>query len=74
MAFNKLGPGYEELIADIPYTEFIGQSAGQDIFISSTQLQTDFTPSKNSASVGLEANDATVGAPAFDENLTSEPN
>jgi len=74
LAFNKLGPGYEELIADIPYTEFIGQSAGQDIFISSTQLQTDFTPSKNSASVGLEANDATVGAPAFDENLTSEPN
>ena len=63
----QLGEGYDNLISDIPYTSFIGQTAGQDIFISSTEAQTEFTPSKGSSTFvepGVEGS-----APKFNENL-----
>ena len=63
----QLGEGYDNLISNIPYTSFIGQTAGQDIFISSTEAQTEFTPSKGSSTFSEPGNES--GAPAFNENL-----
>ena len=68
LAFKKLGDGYDGLISNIPYNSFIGQTAGQDIFISSTELQTGFTATDSTA--GLDTDDGTgSGAPKFNEGL-----
>jgi len=64
-----LDPQYENLIQNIPYTDFVGQTAGQDTFISSTQVQSEFVPSTGNTTIGQESNDATLGAPSFDEGL-----
>ena len=64
----QLPEGYENLISDIPYNSFIGQTAGQDIFISSTQVQDEYTPSSGSSTI-VSGNDGTGGAPGFDETL-----
>ena len=40
----QLPAGYENLIQDIPYSSFAGQTAGQYIVISSTQVQNEFVP------------------------------
>ena len=68
LAFKKLGDGYDGLISDIPYNSFIGQTAGQDIVISSTALQNEFVPTDSSVGLG-GADDGSSGAPTFNENL-----
>ena len=65
----QLPPGYENLIQDIPYSSFAGQTAGQDIVISSTQVQNEFVPTDSAAGLDKETNQTTDGAPMFDENL-----
>ena len=64
-----LDPQYENLIQNIPYTDFVGQTAGQDTFISSSEVQEQFTPSTGNTTVGIEQNENTDGAPVFDEGL-----
>lgn len=66
-----LDPQYNDLIQNIPYTDFVGQTAGQDTFISSTEVQDEFTPSTGNTTIGQEKNDSTIGAPTFDEGLTT---
>ena len=65
----QLPPGYENLIQDIPYSSFAGQTAGQDIVISSTQVQNEFVPTDSTAGLDKETNQTEGGAPMFDENL-----
>ena len=65
----QLPPGYENLIQDIPYSSFAGQTAGQDIVISSSQVQDEFVPTDSAAGLDNETNQTQGGAPAFDENL-----
>ena len=67
---GMLDPQYENLIQNIPYTDFVGQTAGQDTFISSTEVQEEFVPSKGNTTIGIEGNQNTDGAPVFDEGLT----
>tara|TARA_R100000773_G_C4160559_1_gene78576 strand:+ start:160 stop:333 length:174 start_codon:yes stop_codon:yes gene_type:complete len=57
------------LIQDIPYSSFAGQTAGQDIVISSTQVQNEFVPTDSTAGLDSETKQTEGGAPAFDENL-----
>jgi hypothetical protein len=64
-----LDPQYENLIQNIPYTDFVGQTAGQDTFISSSEVQEQFTPSSGNTTVGIGQNENTDGAPVFDEGL-----
>lgn len=64
----QMPEGYENLISDIPYSSFIGQTAGQDVFISSSVLQDEYTPSSGSSTI-VSGNDGTGGAPGFDETL-----
>jgi hypothetical protein len=66
--FNKFGEGYESLISDIPYNSFVGQTAGQDIVISSSAIQSEFVPTDSSVGLG-GTDDGTGGAPKFNENL-----
>ena len=68
LAFKKLGDGYDGLISDIPYNSFIGQTAGQDIVISSSAIQSEFVPTDSSVGLG-GADDGSSGAPTFNENL-----
>ena len=65
----QLPQGYENLIQDIPYSSFAGQTAGQDIVISSTQVQNEFIPTDSTAGLDKETNQTGDGAPMFDENL-----
>ena len=65
----QLDPQYENLIQNIPYTDFVGQTAGQDTFISSSEVQDEFVPSKGNTTVGIEQNENTDGAPVFDDKL-----
>ena len=64
----QMPEGYDNLISDIPYNSFIGQTAGQDVFISSSVLQDEYTPSSGSSTI-VSGNDGTGGAPGFDETL-----
>jgi len=66
--FNRFGEGYDSLISDIPYNSFVGQTAGQDIVISSSVLQSEFIPTDSTVGLG-ETDDGTGGAPTFNENL-----
>jgi len=68
LAFNNLGDGYDGLISDIPYNSFIGQTAGQDIVISSSAIQSEFVPTDSSVGLG-GTDDGTGGAPAFNDSL-----
>jgi len=68
LQFNEFGEGYDSLISNIPYNSFVGQTAGQDIVISSTALQNEFVPTDSSVGLGGE-DDGTGGAPTFNENL-----
>ena len=68
LAFKKLGDGYDGLISDIPYNSFIGQTAGQDIVISSSAIQSEFVPTDSSVGLG-GTDDGTGGAPAFNDSL-----
>jgi hypothetical protein len=63
-----LGDGYDGLISDIPYNSFVGQTAGQDIVISSSAVQSEFVPTDSSVGLG-GTDDGTGGAPTFNENL-----
>jgi len=67
---GMLDPQYENLIQNIPYTDFVGQTAGQDTFISSSEVQEEFVPSTGNTTIGIEGNQNTDGAPVFDEGLT----
>jgi len=66
--FNRFGEGYDSLISDIPYNSFVGQTAGQDIVISSSAIQDEFVPTDSTAGLG-GTDDGTGGAPTFNENL-----
>jgi hypothetical protein len=68
LAFKKLGDGYDGLISDIPYNSFIGQTAGQDIVISSSAIQSEFVPTDSSVGLG-GTDDGTGGAPKFNDSL-----
>ena len=68
LAFNNLGDGYDGLISDIPYNSFIGQTAGQDIVISSSAIQSEFVPTDSSVGLG-GTDDGTGGAPKFNDSL-----
>ena len=65
----QLPQGYENLIQDIPYSSFAGQTAGQDVVISSTQVQNQYVPTDSTAGLDSETKQTEGGAPAFDENL-----
>jgi len=68
LQFNRFGEGYDSLISDIPYNSFIGQTAGQDIVISSSAIQSEFVPTDSSVGLG-GTNDGTSGAPKFNDSL-----
>ena len=66
--FDRFGEGYGSLISDIPYNSFVGQTAGQDIVISSSAIQDEFVPTDSTAGLG-GTDDGTGGAPAFNDSL-----
>ena len=68
LQFNRFGEGYDSLISDIPYNSFIGQTAGQDIVISSSAIQSEFVPTDSSVGLG-GTDDGTGGAPKFNDSL-----
>ncbi len=68
LKFNRFGEVYDSLISDIPYNSVVGQTAGQDIVISSSAIQDQFVPTDSTAGLG-ETDDGTGGAPTFNENL-----